>query len=116
VSEIPIFEDYLSHMCGAERVHKIGEGLYKEVFGVADADSVLSVMPIDGDLVVNSEPQKSAAEILPEVRIQLELSKLSDTPSQGRGQGAPQHDVSIADRYVGLPGALVARHVYVRCS
>ena len=51
--------------------HKIGEGVYGEVFLHAGSGnrkpSVIKIIPIEGDLDVNGEPQKTFKEILSEV-------------------------------------------------
>lgn len=51
---------------------KIGEGLYGEVFYIQKSnsqDSVIKVIPIEGQDLVNDEPQKTFDEILPEIII-----------------------------------------------
>lgn len=55
------------------RCKKIGEGVFGEVFVIAaDGDSnarVLKIMPIEGDMAVNGEPQKTYEEIVSEMVI-----------------------------------------------
>ena len=46
----------------------------------AGADTVFKIVPMEGTLLVNGEPQKSAAEILAEVAIALTLSQLHPDP------------------------------------
>ncbi|KAL1122938.1 hypothetical protein AAG570_003263 [Ranatra chinensis] len=51
---------------------KIGEGLYGEVFKLSrrgKADSVLKVVPIEGDFLVNGEPQKRFEQVYSELVI-----------------------------------------------
>ncbi|XP_069705455.1 uncharacterized protein [Periplaneta americana] len=56
---------------------KIGEGVYGEVFMSEGEDkSVLKIIPIEGDCLVNGEPQKKFEEILSEIVIAMELSNL----------------------------------------
>ncbi|CAH1173743.1 unnamed protein product [Phaedon cochleariae] len=58
---------------------KIGEGVYGEVFlyrNPAGGTSVMKVIPIEGDQIVNGERQKKFDEILSEVVIAMELSNL----------------------------------------
>uniref|UniRef100_A0A034WWX7 non-specific serine/threonine protein kinase n=1 Tax=Bactrocera dorsalis TaxID=27457 RepID=A0A034WWX7_BACDO len=63
---------------------KIGEGAYGEVFlnttskrRMPDANStVMKVIPIEGDIDVNGEKQKTFEQILPEVVISVELANL----------------------------------------
>lgn len=57
---------------------KIGEGVYGEVFmykcPTTHQPIVLKIIPIEGDLLVNGEPQKRFDEILQEIVISMELS------------------------------------------
>lgn len=48
---------------------KIGEGVYGEVFRSQTRKSsiALKIIPIEGDFPVNDEPQKTFAEVLPEI-------------------------------------------------
>lgn len=60
---------------------KIGEGVYGEVFRYRNADSVgtatvMKVIPIEGEMLVNGERQKQFEEILSEIVIASELSNL----------------------------------------
>ncbi|KAG5682986.1 hypothetical protein PVAND_012300 [Polypedilum vanderplanki] len=58
---------------------KIGEGVYGEVFMYQppnDVPVVLKIIPIEGELLVNGEPQKRFDEILSEIVISMELSDL----------------------------------------
>ncbi|XP_033633404.1 uncharacterized protein LOC117294957 [Asterias rubens] len=60
---------------------KIGEGVYGEVYRTINAKNkkvALKIIPIEGDFEVNSEPQKSFEEILPEIVISRELSGLQE--------------------------------------
>ncbi|KYN28951.1 Putative serine/threonine-protein kinase haspin like protein [Trachymyrmex cornetzi] len=76
------FEDcfpdlYLKHC------HKIGEGVYGEVFlhECEGKKSVIKIIPIESEQLVNGEPQKKFNEILSEIVIAKELDnlKLNDT-------------------------------------
>lgn len=62
----------------SRHLRKIGEGVFGEVFiaGRSNESVVLKIIPIEGDLRVNGEPQKSFQEILPEIIIAGELSNL----------------------------------------
>lgn len=59
---------------------KIGEGVYGEVFmykcPTTHQPIVLKIIPIEGDLIVNGEPQKRFDEILQEIVISMELSSM----------------------------------------
>ncbi|CAG9854776.1 unnamed protein product [Phyllotreta striolata] len=59
--------------------HKIGEGVYGEVFlfrNPKGGTSVIKIIPVEGDLIVNGEKQKKFEEILSEILITSELSNL----------------------------------------
>lgn len=59
---------------------KIGEGTFGEVYRIrlrARRTSAIKIVPIEGSLTVNGERQKTAAQILPEAIISVELSALS---------------------------------------
>ncbi|XP_059617551.1 serine/threonine-protein kinase haspin homolog [Phlebotomus argentipes] len=60
---------------------KVGEGVYSEVFMFKDLHGrpiVLKVIPIEGDKLVNGEVQKRFEEIISEIVITAELSKLKN--------------------------------------
>lgn len=55
-----------------QHCHKIGEGVYGEVFlkrNVNGGTSVMKVIPIEGTLIVNGDRQKKFEEILSEIII-----------------------------------------------
>lgn len=57
-----------------QHCRKIGEGVYGEVFLFRDPNggtSVMKIMPIEGDLIVNGEHQKKYEEILSEIVIAM---------------------------------------------
>lgn len=58
---------------------KIGEGTFGEVYRISlgSKTSAIKIVPIEGSLMVNGERQKTAAQILPEAIISVELSALS---------------------------------------
>ncbi|KAL7644429.1 UNVERIFIED_CONTAM: hypothetical protein RMT77_005260 [Armadillidium vulgare] len=60
---------------------KIGEGVYGEVFLFTNPESektVLKIMPIEGDKVINGERQKKFEEMMPEIVISRCLSNLRE--------------------------------------
>ena len=70
---------FLRFFSALQNCHKIGEGVYGEVFLYRNADggtSVMKIIPIEGDLIVNGERQKKFEEILSEIVIAMELSNL----------------------------------------
>lgn len=74
------FESVLSNM-DLHGCSKLGEGVFGEVFGIRwqhmTGRIAMKVIPIEGDLIVNEERQKTCGEILPEIIGSKELSKLS---------------------------------------
>ncbi|XP_017786678.1 PREDICTED: putative serine/threonine-protein kinase haspin homolog [Nicrophorus vespilloides] len=71
------FPDSLLKNC-----HKIGEGVYGEVFLYRNnkaGTSVMKVIPIQGDQIVNGERQKKFEEIISEIVIAQELSDLRNS-------------------------------------
>ncbi|KAK2577611.1 hypothetical protein KPH14_005219 [Odynerus spinipes] len=71
------FGEYISNMF-LKYCRKIGEGVYGEVF-LYEKDkqkSVLKIIPIEGDQLINGEPQKRFNEILSEIVIAKELHNL----------------------------------------
>ncbi|EEB17107.1 conserved hypothetical protein [Pediculus humanus corporis] len=63
-------------------VTKIGEGVFGEVFMYND-DTVIKIIPIEGEQKVNGEPQKKFEEILSEVTIASNLRRGQDNQSFG---------------------------------
>ncbi|XP_045596010.2 uro-adherence factor A isoform X1 [Procambarus clarkii] len=67
---------------------KIGEGVYGEVFMTQpnptslEGATVMKIMPIEGNIDVNGEPQKKFHEILSEIVISLELSNLREADNE----------------------------------
>ncbi|XP_022249240.1 uncharacterized protein LOC106465607 [Limulus polyphemus] len=63
------------------RCKKIGEGVYGEVFhsnSPQGEEIAIKIVPIEGDFPVNEESQKNFEEILPEIVVSQELTKLND--------------------------------------
>ncbi|XP_034235279.1 uncharacterized protein LOC117641772 [Thrips palmi] len=72
---LPFLDCYPSSM--KEQCQKIGEGVYGEVFLYSgNPVSVIKIIPIEGKMEVNGEPQKTFKEIFSEVCIAQELSDL----------------------------------------
>ncbi|XP_071793401.1 uncharacterized protein [Asterias amurensis] len=79
--EAPISFNQCITMAMMKSCIKIGEGVYGEVYRTINAKNqkvALKIIPIEGDFEVNSEPQKSFEEILPEIVISRELSGLQE--------------------------------------
>eukprot|EP00096_Caligus_rogercresseyi_P015813 TRINITY_DN828_c2_g1_i1.p1 TRINITY_DN828_c2_g1~~TRINITY_DN828_c2_g1_i1.p1 ORF type:complete len:429 (+),score=159.08 TRINITY_DN828_c2_g1_i1:450-1736(+) len=80
-NEILTFED-LYERDVFEKTKKVGEGTFGEVYLLNGLDSeseyppVLKVIPVDGSIAVNDEPQTTLEEVLAEIQISLSLSSL----------------------------------------
>ncbi|XP_057657544.1 uncharacterized protein LOC130894639 [Diorhabda carinulata] len=65
---------------------KIGEGVYGEVFLFKNPNggtSVLKIIPVEGDQIVNGERQKKFEEVLSEIIITMQLSNLRNNKRNG---------------------------------
>lgn len=71
---IPSMQGWLTEAIGSAAVRKIGEGTFGEAF--LAGGRVLKVVPMEGEALVNGEPQKAAGEIAAEVAIAQTLSQL----------------------------------------
>lgn len=87
------FSEVMRQRYAGARVRKLGEGSFKEVF--LCGNDVVSVIPIEGDIVINDQKQPSALKILPELVAHMELSRLrqptapyGDPSGEFRGFGA----------------------------
>lgn len=75
----PISFEELYPESALKNCRKIGEGVYGEVFlyrNKQGTTSVMKIIPIEGELLVNGEHQKKFEEILTEIVISSELSNL----------------------------------------
>jgi len=79
---------------------KIGEGSFGEVFMLppfhyneAGSGAVLKIVPIDGDALVNGEAQTKLADMLAEITVSTELSRLGDS-------GAAPNFVKVRDVFL----------------
>ncbi|KFB47868.1 hypothetical protein ZHAS_00015921 [Anopheles sinensis] len=75
----PITFDVMLANLKVDVSRKIGEGVYGEVFQCTKPNgscSVLKLVPIEGELLINGEKQKTFDEILSEIIISSELSNL----------------------------------------
>nr|CAD7460970.1 unnamed protein product [Timema tahoe] len=75
LKRILLFSDAFSFSF-LDKCSKIGEGVYGEVFSCEESCSVIKIIPIEGNQLVNGEPQKTFKEILSEIVIAIELSNL----------------------------------------
>nr|CAD7430948.1 unnamed protein product [Timema monikensis] len=75
LKRILLFSDAFSFSF-LDKCSKIGEGVYGEVFSCEESCSVIKIIPIEGNQLVNGEPQKTFKEILSEIVITIELSNL----------------------------------------
>lgn len=79
---------------------KIGEGVYGEVFkyipkNCINTSVVLKCIPIEGDMAINGEVQKTYEQILPEIIISQEMSNLRDHPSNSTSGFVSIHKVRL---------------------
>ena len=72
---------------------KVGEGSYGEVFLLnynGTDPSVLKIVPVDGNALVNGEPQTKLSDMLAEIVVSTELTRLKQYQSnQGREYASP---------------------------
>lgn len=59
---------------------KVGEGVYGEVFSytIRKNNIIVKIIPIEGEININSERQKMMSEVYSEILIATELNKLFD--------------------------------------
>lgn len=79
---------------------KIGEGVYGEVFkyipkNCSNTNVVVKCIPIEGDITVNGETQKTYEQILPEIIISQEMSNLRDHPTNSTSGFVHIHKVRL---------------------
>ena len=80
---------------GRIEVRKVGEGTFGEAFKLNN-DLVLKVVPIDGDMLVNGEKQKTSGELLAEVVIHNCLRGLRGREGQNLcGAFIETHGISV---------------------
>ncbi|XP_065223143.1 serine/threonine-protein kinase haspin homolog isoform X2 [Planococcus citri] len=74
------FHEYFNDRVLGNDCKKIGEGTFGEIFMVntnqPQCSTVLKIIPIEGDLLINDEKQKKFEEILSELVITINLSNL----------------------------------------
>ena len=80
-------EEALANWLGVGAVRKSGEGTFGEAYKCPGV--VLKIVPMEGDLLVNGEPQKGARDMLAEAVIALQLSALRAQAQQPQGEVAP---------------------------
>ncbi|KAL3689692.1 hypothetical protein R1sor_016001 [Riccia sorocarpa] len=71
----------ISSFCDISSIVKLGEGTFGEAF--KGNGCVVKIVPMDGDILVNGEVQKTAAEIYSEVILTNTLTRLRRVGSQG---------------------------------
>lgn len=84
-----------------EGVRKIGEGTFGEAY--KGGGVVFKIVPMEGETLVNGEPQKRAGEIMAEALIALRLSGLR-AQKGGAGQGEQSHVLCLAQLVFGGDG------------
>lgn len=75
--ELIPFESWLSPKC-TNKWKKVGEGVYGEVFSYSSGNrcTIVKIIPIEGEVNINSEKQKKMFEVYSEIVIATELNKL----------------------------------------
>lgn len=88
ITTLPSMDTLLSQHVDLAQVRKIGEGTFGEAY--ISGNVVLKIVPMEGSVLVNGEPQKKADEILAEVSITLTLSNLREenAPLQRKKENA----------------------------
>ena len=77
---IPSMADLIGQHVSLSAVRKIGEGTFGEAFKAGDV--VFKIVPLEGDLIVNGEPQKRSEDIAAEAAIASTLSGLRSNPGK----------------------------------
>ncbi|KAK9822448.1 hypothetical protein WJX81_001130 [Elliptochloris bilobata] len=103
VAALPSMEALLGRHVDLAAVRKIGEGTFGEAFRAGRV--VLKIVPMEGEALVNGEPQKPAGEVAAEVAIALALSDL-------RGLGACPPAADVTTGFMETHGAGVCRGAY----
>lgn len=75
--KLPTMDELLGRHVDLNKVKKIGEGTFGEAFKAGS--TVLKIVPMECDTLVNGEPQKRADEILAEVLVTMTLSDLRNS-------------------------------------
>ena len=86
---IPTLDDFLCEKAGASEfsIGKVGEGTFGEAFKL-NSNLVLKIVPIDGEVLVNGEKQKTSDELYAEVVIHNCLKGLREGGEEaGVGSG-----------------------------
>uniref|UniRef100_A0A2S2P335 non-specific serine/threonine protein kinase n=1 Tax=Schizaphis graminum TaxID=13262 RepID=A0A2S2P335_SCHGA len=75
--ELISFESWLGPKC-TNKWKKVGEGVYGEVFSYSNGNqcTIVKIIPVEGEVNINSENQKKMFEVYSEIIIATELNKL----------------------------------------
>ncbi|XP_026806781.1 uncharacterized protein LOC113549599 isoform X1 [Rhopalosiphum maidis] len=75
--ELISFESWLGPKC-TNKWKKVGEGVYGEVFSYSNGNqcTIVKIIPVEGEININSENQKKMFEVYSEIIIATELNKL----------------------------------------
>ena len=77
-------EELVGQHARLDRIKKIGEGTFGEAFKAGSM--VFKIVPLDGDLLVNGEVQKTSQEIYAEATISSRVSQLRQGSGESRGR------------------------------
>eukprot|EP00892_Ulva_mutabilis_P006326 jgi/Ulvmu1/4065/UM019_0043.1 len=106
---VGVFTKEMKQRYAGVRVRKLGEGSFKEVFLCGDA--VVSVIPIEKDIIINDSPQPTALQILPELVAHTELSQLRQPTAP---HGDPSGVKSLCSAFVNVMGCMLLRGEYYK--
>ncbi|PRW60889.1 transducin beta 3 isoform A [Chlorella sorokiniana] len=102
---LPSMDELLGKHVDLKKVRKIGEGTFGEAFKAGGV--VLKIVPMEGSVLVNGEPQKRADEILAEVSVTLTLSRLN-----GAAAAPDEVPANVTTGFVETYGVGVCRGAY----
>ena len=110
---IPSLDSFLSQNAPGSSlsIRKVGEGTFGEAFKLNN-NLVLKVVPIDGEVLVNGEKQKTSEELYAEVVIHNCLKRLRCDGSMIQEEGCGEN---FCDSFIETHGISVCRGRYAKC-
>jgi serine/threonine-protein kinase haspin len=116
VQDIPTLDKFIQSQCsGAVSVRKVGEGTFGEAFKLSNS-LVLKVVPIDGDVLVNGEKQKTNEELYAEVVIHNCLRRLRNNANNSKDDiSSSSSGDNLCDSFIETHGIAVCQGEYAPC-